>query len=324
MTTPKNPTRPDGFDKLLADHQHSTHEYEDHDTALRHVFRPWSQLSAEGKVGYIASGAALYDVPFERFEQAARAAIGDQPLPAGERSYLCLHMEYQRALWDYELPAFPDEHPVPKDDPHHDFLDSLDGVLHVKFERLLDDYLNSNQPFTDADGQIRRWPELSAEGKVQHIARLAAIFDQPLSRFTEAVHDALDGRTLRTDEHACLELCYRYAQQLHDPGPHPLPLAPNAGNRDSAQSNDLWLRGSIDPTLTELEAFGDEFERLARTGEQRRLANGFKEWVHHTGRVLFTPIAAGAGAALADQLFSAAPPPPESPPEHVHERRLKR
>jgi hypothetical protein len=321
MTTPKKPARPDGFDKLLADHQHSTHEYEDHDADLRHVFRPWSKLSTESKLGYIASGAALYDVPFERFEQAARAAIGDQPLPAGGRAWLRLHMEYQRALWDPELPAFPPEHPVPKDDPHHEFLHSLDGVLHVKFERLLDDYLHSKQPFADADGQMRPWSELSPGGKVQHIARLAAIFSQPLSRFTEAVHDAIEGQPLRTDERACLELCYRYARQIRGHEPHPLALAPNAGVSETAQNHDSWLRGSIDPLMTELEAFGDEFERQARTHEQRRLAAGFKEWIHRTGRTLFTPIAQGR----IETLFSNTPPQPgrQTPPDHTHDRSRK-
>lgn len=153
-------------------------------------------------------------------------------------------MESQRALFDHELPAFPREQPLTRDDPHHDFLDSLDGVLSVKFERLLDDYLNGKQHLADADGQMRRWPELSPEGKVEHIARLAAIFDQPLSRFTEAVHDALDSQPLRTDEHACLELCYRYARQLRDPSPHALPLAPSAGTRSAYSTDDTAGRAA--------------------------------------------------------------------------------
>ena len=322
MTIPKKPPRPDGFDILLADYQTSTHEYEDHDAALRDVLRTWPQLSAEGKLSYIAHAAAMYDVPFERFEKAAREAVGTQPLPAGEGAYLRLHMEYQRALWDAELPAFPREHPVPANDPHRDVMDSIDGVLHVKFERLLDDYLNSKRHFADADGQARRWPELSAEGKVEHIARLAAIFSQPLSRFTEAVHDALDGQPLRTDEHACLRLGYHYARQVRGHEPHPLPLAQHTDHA-APSSPDPWLPGSIDPMLTELEAFGDEFERLARTSEQRQLAAGFKEWIHQTGR---TPIA----DTLAAKLFSTAVPQPEPPPqpapqpEHTHQRQHKR
>ena len=320
MTTLKQPPRPDGFDILLAGYKNSTYEYEDHDADLRDVLRPWSRLSAEGKLGYIARDAALYNAPFERFEQAAREMLGGQALPAGERAYLRLHMEYQRALWDHELPAFPREHPIPKDDPHHEALDAIDGVLHVKFERLLDDYLNSTQPFADADGHMRRWPELSAEGKVQHIARLAAIFSQPLSRFTEAVRDALDGQSLHTNETACLRLQYNYAQQIRDPHPHPLPLAQTASNLENARTQDLWVRGSIDPMLTELEAFGDEFERLARSPEQRHLASSFKDWIAGSGRTL----SALNTASLREQLFGDASQATEPQPEHHNKRQQKR
>lgn len=263
MTTPKHHSRPDGFDILLADHHNSTHDYEDHDADLRDVLRPWSRLSAEGKLGYIASAAAMYNVPFERFEQAAREAVGGQALPAGEHAYLRLHMEYQRTLWDHELPAFPREHPLPDDEPHRDFLDSLDGVLHVKFERLFNDYLSGKQHFADTDGQMRHWPELSAEGKVEHIARLAAVFDIPLSRFTEAVHDALDGQPLGTDEMACLRLQYHYAQQVRNPSPQPLPLARNISNLDTAQGQDPWLRGSIDPKPVSDELASQLFEKAS-------------------------------------------------------------
>ena len=320
MTTAKKPPRPDGFDILLADHQNSTHHYEDHDADLRDVLRPWSQLSAEGKLGYIARAAALYDVPFERFEQAAREAVSGRSLPAGERAYLRLHMECQRALWDHELPAFPRQHPLPDDDPHRDFLDSLDGVLHVKFERLLDDYLNGTQPFADADGQIRPWPELSADGKVQHIARLAAIFDIPLPRFTEAVHDALDGQSLHTDEIACLRLQYGYARHIRNPSPQPLPLAQSAGSLETAQGQNPWLRGSIDPMLTELEAFGDEFERLARSSEQRRLAASFNDWIAVSGRT-FSALNSGS---LREQLFGETQQRTDPKPEHDNRRQQKR
>ena len=267
MTTPKNQSCLDGFDILLADHQSSSHEYEDHDANLRDVLRPWSQLSTEGKLHYIASAAALYKVPFERFENAARQAAGEQPLPAGERAYLRLHMEYQRALWDAELPAFPREQAAPQNNPPYDI---LDAVLHVKFERLLDDYLGSKQHFPDADGRARNWPELSAEGKVEHIARLAAIFSQPLSRFTEAVHDALDGQPLHTDEQAYLRLQFDYARQMRDPNPHPLPLAPNAGQDHdmssalrTAQAGPAEKDRDRDARTASLRAtlFGDAAER---------------------------------------------------------------
>ncbi|HTU18821.1 MAG TPA: hypothetical protein VMG10_12245 [Gemmataceae bacterium] len=329
MTTPKKPTRQDGFDALLEEYRNSTDEYEDHDADLRDVLRPWSQLSAEGKLGYIARDAALYNVSFERFEQAARDAIDNSPLPAGERAYLRMHLEYQRALWDPELPAFPREHPLPANDPHREFLDSLDGVLHVKFERLLDDYLNSTQPFADADGQMRRWPALSAEGKVQHIARLAAIFGQPLSRFTEAVHDALDGQPLRTDEHGCLRLCYEYARQIRDSNPYPLPLAqnaqPHADSHEERSASENPQSGLLNETLNVLSEMTAQFEtkHLAEYSyAEATIATGLLEAARS--------VIARANAAreddtrntLRDELFSQTKRLPE--PEHGHERQHKR
>ena len=51
------------------------------------------------------------------------------------------------------------------------------------------------------------------------------------------------------------------------------------------------LTGCIDPMLTELEAFGDHFERIARTPEQRELAAAFQNWIADTSRNLFIPLA---------------------------------
>ena len=59
--------QPDGFDLLLADHQNISHNFEEADES-HHL---WSELSAEGKLAYLAGDAALYDVPFERFRAAA-------------------------------------------------------------------------------------------------------------------------------------------------------------------------------------------------------------------------------------------------------------
>jgi hypothetical protein len=75
----------------------------------------------------------------------------------------------------------------------------------------------------------------------------------------------------------------------------------------------------IDPVLTELEAFGDQFERTARTAEQRQLAADFKDWVHHTSRTFFIP----AARTLADHLFGEASPRPEPPPEQAQKPRHK-
>jgi hypothetical protein len=77
----------------------------------------------------------------------------------------------------------------------------------------------------------------------------------------------------------------------------------------------------IDPVLTELEAFGDEFERLARNPEQRQLAARFKEWIHNTSRTFFIP----GARTLAETLFSNTTPEAgqQTPPEHTHQRHHK-
>lgn len=43
--------------------------------------------------------------------------------------------------------------------------------------------------------------------------------------------------------------------------------------------------------LNHLEAFGDQFERIARTPEQRQLAASFQKWIAHTSHHLLLPLA---------------------------------
>src|SRR5262249_51995385 len=81
-------------------------------------------------------------------------------------------------------------------------------------------------------------------------------------------------------------------------------------HRNTAPGQDLRFLAHIDPVLTELEAFGDQFERLARNPEQRQLAADFKDWVHHTSRTFLIPSA----RTLAEKLSSGTMPQPESPP----------
>src|SRR5262249_27473948 len=42
--------------------------------------RLWKDLSGEGRLGYITSAAAMYDVPFEVFAEAVRDCISDSRL----------------------------------------------------------------------------------------------------------------------------------------------------------------------------------------------------------------------------------------------------
>src|SRR5438132_4347359 len=54
--------RVEGFHALLADHKHSSSYYEEMDGD----WRQWPELSAEGKLSYLAGDAAYYDVPFHQ------------------------------------------------------------------------------------------------------------------------------------------------------------------------------------------------------------------------------------------------------------------
>jgi hypothetical protein len=85
---------PDGFDTLLADHKKSTHHFEEADG----THRLWKELSAEGKLAYIARDAALYDVPFDRFAQAVRDVLGGQPAAVREEAALRLALSNERQL----------------------------------------------------------------------------------------------------------------------------------------------------------------------------------------------------------------------------------
>ncbi len=68
--------RLDGFRALVEDHRNSSHYFEEADGRLR----LWRDLSPQGKLAYIASDAALYDVPFNRFDEAVRDVIGNAAL----------------------------------------------------------------------------------------------------------------------------------------------------------------------------------------------------------------------------------------------------
>jgi hypothetical protein len=65
--------RLEGFQALVKADQTATHYFEETDGGLR----KWAELSPEGKLEYISSAAAMYDVPFEQFAAIAREAIGD-------------------------------------------------------------------------------------------------------------------------------------------------------------------------------------------------------------------------------------------------------
>ena len=62
----------EGFKAMVNDDKANNHHLEEPDGS----HRLWKDLSAEGRLGYIASAAAMYNVPFETFAEAVRDSIG--------------------------------------------------------------------------------------------------------------------------------------------------------------------------------------------------------------------------------------------------------
>src|SRR6267378_3927697 len=65
----------------------------------------------------------------------------------------------------------------------------------------------------DADGDYRLWRDLSAEGKVEHIARDAAYYGVAFEPFAQAVRESID---IAAIEDAALRLAMRCVRELHE------------------------------------------------------------------------------------------------------------
>jgi hypothetical protein len=90
-----------GFKALLESHKTSGSLMEETDGNLR----LWRYLSPEAKLEYIVRDAAIYDVPFEQFSQAARETVGTG---AVEEAALRLALRSGRELHDLEK-MFPED-----------------------------------------------------------------------------------------------------------------------------------------------------------------------------------------------------------------------
>ncbi|HTU17856.1 MAG TPA: hypothetical protein VMG10_07300 [Gemmataceae bacterium] len=190
----------DGFERVLADHQNSSHYFEEADGS----HRLWSELSAEGKLAYLAGDAALYDVPFERFQTAVRDVLGDVGPAVREEAALRLALRNEKQLHAVALLLPPDER--------------LEGTpLPERVQEAL------------AEAEARLGPSQAEErppAEASLLQQLAASLRERKVRLADYV-------------------IYDTSEAVRD----------------------------------NLEAFGDEFERLARTPEQRQLAAAFQQFV---------------------------------------------
>lgn len=96
---------PAGFERMLADHRHSSHYFEEVDGS-QHL---WSELSAEGKLAYLAGDAVRCGVSFERFRAAVRDVLDKVPLAAREEAALRLALRNERELHAVAELLPPDE-----------------------------------------------------------------------------------------------------------------------------------------------------------------------------------------------------------------------
>jgi hypothetical protein len=132
----------EGFKAQVASHKSSSGHMEDVDG--NHCY--WDELSAEGKVKWIASDAAYYDVPFEPFAQAVREVLGQLPAAAREEAALWLALQSEREQRELEqlLPRYDRLEPAPP--------------LVDRFRELLDYYEKrlAKEPGQDHDPEISR------------------------------------------------------------------------------------------------------------------------------------------------------------------------
>jgi hypothetical protein len=81
------------------------------------------------------------------------------------------------------------------------------------FKALLESHKTDSYHLIDSDGEFRLWQEMSAEGRIESIARDAAFYDVRFEQFAQAVRESVDSAAI---EEAALRLAMRSGRELHD------------------------------------------------------------------------------------------------------------
>jgi hypothetical protein len=81
------------------------------------------------------------------------------------------------------------------------------------FKALIESHKTNSYQLEDSDGNFRLWRDLSAEGKLESMARDALFYGVPFAQFAEAVRESLDSAAI---EEAALRLAMRNGRELHD------------------------------------------------------------------------------------------------------------
>jgi hypothetical protein len=82
------------------------------------------------------------------------------------------------------------------------------------FRACVEDHKHSSYFLEEMDGSLRRWRELSAESKLEYLARDAALYDVPFEAFAQAVRETLNDSPPAAREDAALRLVLRSVHEL--------------------------------------------------------------------------------------------------------------
>jgi hypothetical protein len=81
------------------------------------------------------------------------------------------------------------------------------------FKALLESHKRNSYHLIEPDGNMHLWREMSAEGRLESIARDAAFYDVPFEEFALAVRESIANAAI---EEAALRLAMRSGRELHD------------------------------------------------------------------------------------------------------------
>jgi hypothetical protein len=169
----------------------------------------------------------------------------------------------------------------------------LEGI-----QALVASYRDSSSYYEESDGQHRQWNDLSVEGKVAYIARDAVFCDTSFEWFAEAVRHTVGEQPVGVREEAYLRLVLLNHRELHelgsllpdDGGTYATPLVDRLKevldwNAKLARENKdrafdaLFLQETVESTKSRLEFFCNEFTRLAKSSDLKKLAANFERFV---------------------------------------------
>src|SRR5579884_595598 len=162
------------------------------------------------------------------------------------------------------------------------------------FKALVDSAKSNSYLVEDANGEYRYWNELSAEGKIRHLAADAAYYNVPFEPFAQEVCDTLNHLPPAAREEAALRVAFHIEGEQHQ-------IAKLLPKHERLEPY---------PLLDQLRDTLDDYRRtVAALEAEAMIGRAFKETVAQTVRQQDD-----SPAAIKDQLFGATLPAPTPEP----------